>query len=123
MVPGWMEMVVMLVLVIIALIGVAGVGLHNMMPSILRLICEWRGHDEEDYHPDGKLDLRPGRIVAIPTPNLVVHLPVPEMPPTWVLASLPEERRNFIIERVMMLRLNPPVILRRTYCRRCGEAW
>lgn len=86
------------------------------------MICAWWGHQVVTFHPE-RLALQPGAINYIPTPKLITHLPVPEMPPYWVLASLTPERRQFIIERTMMLRLNPPIILKRSYCERCGEAW
>lgn len=90
---------------------------------IRELICAWWGHDVEEFHADHNLRLFPGAINYIPTPKLIVHLEPPDMPPMWVLDSLPPDKRQHIIEKVMMLRLNPPVLLRSTYCVRCGEAW
>lgn len=87
------------------------------------LICAWYGHIVVEFVPDRTLRIKAGAINYVPTPKLFTHLPVPEMPPAWILAQLPEERRQFIVERVMMLHLNPPIILKRTYCERCGEAW
>jgi hypothetical protein len=90
-----------------------------MMRWFWRLVCRWRGHLEARFEPTRAISLRPGSIVEVPTPNLIRYMPLPPPLPQYRLDRLPAETQT----RYAMQRANPPIILHRFYCERCGEAW
>jgi len=94
--------------------------LGRLLQFIRALICEWRGHDEQEYPGAGwdPVDLRPGRILRVPTPNVIEHRQ-PLVLPKGLVELMPYEMRlKYLVHLV-----NPPIVVHRYYCARCGEAW
>lgn len=93
--------------------------LARLLHFILRLVCEWRGHDEARYEPAGRgINLAPGAITQIPTQSLL-EFRKEQVLPGDVIAQMPAEMKYVYFKRL----LNPPVVVHRMYCLRCGEAW
>lgn len=92
--------------------------LGRLLHFILRLICEWRGHDEQDAPTFRPIDLRPGRILEVPTPKLFEIYQPPVLPAELVDRMPLEMRTKYLLQLA-----NPPIRIHRFYCARCGEAW